>query len=78
MSFAAKVWDPDDEDEPTEANVVGHFDYCHHSAQDYAKDIWHHSDYPNEMTIHVRDTNGELHRYLITVQQEPVFYVEEL
>jgi hypothetical protein len=87
---AVKVWDHDNGDEPDEPNADRYASRTvgwlgppapilnpETVARNYAERRYA-DDYPEQQTIHVRDTDGNLHRYLVSAVPSVDFLTKEI
>jgi hypothetical protein len=88
-----KVWDHDNGEEPDEPNAERYASRYHFNgeagrvmahgldpeivARNYAEYMYR-EDHPHEQTIHVRDTGGNLHRFLVTAEPTIAFTTREI
>lgn len=74
--WARYVWRPDYNDRPETENVIGVMSVSS-AAEEEARDIYPHDDYPNSQTVHVVDDDGRLFVFEVEAVQDVYFRAVE-
>jgi hypothetical protein len=70
-----KVWDPDSAEE-ADADEVESFEPAY-AAEQWVEDNWTDLEYPDEIDVCVKDPDGKVTNWTVTVEQRPHFSAAE-